>query len=520
MKNHKTQPEILHLFDTAGCSYFQQHGAGLLLTHRNPHVGSLLVSERSVFYLNILYRLLLFKRDYELEPLYEDIFNGVLSAQQGLSQAYDQTYDRDQFRSDLNRLEQWDLVDFRIEKQRLRGYRDNRKRKFRYRLKNEALHLLEWLEQRCLDDIQHRGNDTRDLLGETRGSLGELLRLLHSFKTDADGREEIARRILFQLFKAGDLGQEISTGLADLNGRLLFFLVQNYQIDQVRALIVEIDAYVDTFLKQTYSLRQEILPLLDRLQQDKNRSKLLSCHEIMEAERLRTPNLLQTRRNINVAAIPERLQLFFEEQGGLDQLLQRINNSAMHVWQKLRSHLRELERKNNRIQDIRRRMEELAGLADDQCATDFINTLLAQSQNRFDPNYWDEVEKAEPPAPKKRTAARATFPKQYLRKKKTTGKAVESMDEARLKALRQWIADTIPFDDTGTGALSRSEFHSFDDFPKVIELARAGLLADGKRLSRIDYQLTTGQRQIMQAVDDFSLCCPEMALHSTTSGKS
>ncbi len=153
MKNHNAQPEILHFFDTDGRSYFQQHGAGLLLADRNAHVGSLLVSERSFFYLNILYRLLLFKRDYELEPLYEDIYNGVLSAQQGLTPAYDQ----DQFRSDLNRLEQWDLVDFRIEKQRLRGYRDNRKRKFRYRLKNEAVHLLEWLEQRCLDDIQHRG---------------------------------------------------------------------------------------------------------------------------------------------------------------------------------------------------------------------------------------------------------------------------------------------------------------------------------------------------------------------------
>ena len=93
------------------------------------------------------------------------------------------------------------------------------------------------------------------------------------------------------------------------------------------------------------------------------------------------------------------------------------------------------------------------------------------------------------------------------------------MDEARLKALRQWIADTIPFDETGTGALSKAKFLNFDDFSKVIELARAGLLADGKRLSRIDYQLTPQHWQILQAVNDFSLCCPEMALNSTKSGK-
>jgi hypothetical protein len=238
----------------------------------------------------------------------------------------------------------------------------------------------------------------------------------------------------------------------------------------------------------------------------------------METERLRTPNLLQTRRNINIAVIPERLQLFFEEQGGLDQLLQRINHSSIHVWQKLRSHLRELERKNNRIQDIRRRVEELAGLAENNPAQSFINNLLAQPQNRFDPNYWDEVEKAEPPAPRKRTAARAQFPKQYLRKKKVTGRAVESMDEARLKALSLWIADRIPFDETGTGALSRAEFDSFNDFTKVIELARAGILSDGKRLSRLDYRLSTKQHQILQAVKEFALCCPEMQLFSTKPG--
>ncbi len=93
------------------------------------------------------------------------------------------------------------------------------------------------------------------------------------------------------------------------------------------------------------------------------------------------------------------------------------------------------------------------------------------------------------------------------------------MDEARLKALRQWITDTIPFDETGTRALSKAEFHDFDDFSNVIELARAGLLADGKRLSRIDYRLTARQGQIMQAVNDFSLRCPGMALNSTKSDK-
>ncbi len=512
MKTTNQRHDIQSLLGNEGFSYFQQSGAATLLTRRNLQVGSLLTSERAVFYINILYRMLLFKRDYELEPLYDDIYNGVQAAQTILFQEYNQ----DQFRSDLNQLNRWELVDYRIEKQRLRGYRDNRKRKFRYRLKSEAVHFLEWLEQRCLDDVQNQGNDTRDLLGETRGSLGELLRLLHSFKSKGQGQEDAARRVLFQLFRTGDLCQEISAGLADFNGRLLFFLVQHYQIDEVRKLILEIESYVETFLKQTYSLRGEILPLLNRLQQEQNLNKTLSCQQIMEAERLRTPNLLQSRRNINISVIPKNLHLFFEEQGGLDRLLQRINTSSMHVWQKLRSHLRELERKNNRLQDIRHRIEELASLPPNNCGLEFMNELLSQSRNRFDPHYWDNIEKAEPPQPRKRLAAKTVFPKQYLRKKKAAGKVVESMDEARLKMLKEWIQAKISFDPTGTGLLSTAEFDCFEDFVRVIELARAGLLADGKRLARLDYVLSTEEQRILQSLAEQSLRCPELRISPLT----
>ncbi|WP_419174431.1 hypothetical protein [Desulfosediminicola sp.] len=488
--------------------YFHQHGSTALLAKRNVHTGSLLTSERAAFYLNILYRILLFKRDYELEPLYDDIYNGVHPAQITL----DQNYSQDQFRSDIRQLALWDLVDFRIEKQRLRGYRDNRKRKFRYRLKSEAIHFLEWLEQRCLDDMQSRGNDTRDLLGETRGCLGELLRLLHSFKSGGEEQEDTARRVLFQLFKAGDLCQEISASLADFNGRLLFFLIQHYQIEEVRKLILEIDSYVETFLKQTYSLRVEIVPFLERLLKGQNANKIMECHQIMEAERLRTPNLLQSRRNINISSIPENLLLFFKEQGGLERLLQRINNSSMHVWQKLRSHLRELERKNNRLQDIRYRIEELARLPENDCTLEFITELLSQPQNSFDPNYWDNIEKAEPPEPRKRMAGKTSFPKQYLSRKKTTGKPVASMDETRLKMLLEWIQQKIPVDDDNRRILSAADFDCFEDFIRVIELARAGLLADGKRLARLEFALNPEDQRILLSMAEQSLCCPEMVV--------
>jgi len=347
-----------------------------------------------------------------------------------------------------------------------------------------------------------------------RGSLGELLRLLHLFKPDIQtNQEDIARRVLFQLFKAGDLCQEITTSLADLNGRLLFFLVKRYNIDEVRGLIKEIDRYVETFLKQTYNLRQEILPLLTRLSKENTLKKLIHCHEVLENERLQTPNLLQTRRNIQLSTIPKSLFTFFAEQGGLDRSLHRINSSSMQVWQKLRSHLRELERKNNRLQDIGYRIKEIATLPEETTAHAFLNELLAQPGCTFDSNYWDQVEKAEPPKPKKRIGGRTHFPKTYLGRKKQLGdKPVQSMDEARLTLLRKWLQEFFLIGKTGHSLLSTGDFDSFDDFLKLVELAKAGLLNDGKRLANIDYILQPEQRNVLLTIADQSLRHPDMTI--------
>ena len=166
-------------------------------------------------------------------------------------------------------------------------------------------------------------------------------------------------------------------------------------------------------------------------------------------------------------------------------------------------------------------MEELATLAEDDCAQVFMNDLLSQPRNRFDPNYWDNIEKAEPPEPRKPVSKTAAFPKQFLSRKKASGKVVESMDEARLKMLKEWIQQKILCNDKNPGLLSAAEFDCFEDFARIIELARAGLLADGKRLARLDYTLTPEEQRILLSIAEQSLRCPEMVVtpQSTASEK-
>lgn len=504
------QQEIITLFTSSALSFFQAGGVEELLVHRNKNIGSLLKAERGSTYFAILYRMLLFKREYELEPLYDDIFRSVEDVLSGEGTVYDQS----RFRTDMDQLAEWKLLSFRIEKQRLRGYRDNRKRKFRYRLSEEAIHFLEWLEQRFLDDFQSSSNDTRDLLGEMRGTLGELLRLLHSFRPAADGagESELARRVLFQIFKASDLCQEITTNLADFNGRLLLFLAKRYAIEEVRQLVQEVDSYVETFLKQAHGLSHEIVPLLERLRQEKNILKLSRCSEVMEEERLRTPNLLQTRRDANLMAIPGRLQSFFSARGSLEQLLHRINSSSLHVWQKLRSHLRELERKNNKLQDIGARIQEMAQLESSQPTPLFFTELFAQPLASFDLNYWDQYEKADPPEPRKRLGKKASFPKQYLSPKAVGDKPIQSMDEARMERLREWLEKNFSHGSEQESPLSTGRFTQFDDAVKIMDLAGAGLLAGGKRLDRIGCRVSAEEYAVLVRIGERTLRCPEFQI--------
>jgi len=328
---------------------FEQGMAADMITRRNAALGNLFTAERAPVYVTILYRMLLFKREHELEPLYEDIYQEILPPLEILD---GREYTTDRFRSDLDQLADWKLVSSRIEKQRLRGYRDNRKRKFRFRLSDEAASLLRWLEERLQDDLEERGSDARDLLGEVRGTLGELLRLLHGLRPKNPGQAENCRRIIFQLGKADDLCQEVTTGLIDLNGRLSAFLLRRYEAEEVRDILAELDIYVQVFLQQAFALRREIMPLLHRLQKKSMQEKIHFAFTVMEKEREKAPHLLRVRREASGLVIMERLERFFTEQGGLDHLLRRINTSSLQVWQKLRSHLQELERKKSSFRGL------------------------------------------------------------------------------------------------------------------------------------------------------------------------
>lgn len=490
---------------------FSQGAAVELVRRRNPALGSLLTSERSGFYIQILYRLLLFRRAHELEPLHDDIHEAVREAQSRLAGGV--AYTDELFNQDMRQLKDWGVIEERMERERLRGYRDTRKRKFRYRLKQETMAFLLWLEERLQDDLEEKENDARSLLEEIVGTQNELLRLLHKFHPAQAGDQE-ARRILFQLARLEAMTLEINTALSDFNARLLLFMQQRYDIVESQQILREIDKYLHGFLGQMLRLRQELFPSLDALGQEKLTIKIQRCEEIMEAERRQTPHLLKSPRHQQpLSTLPARLLPFYADDGVMDQLCHRINASSLEVWKRLRAHLRELERKNHRLEDLHDRLIEIAALPDDAVPHRFLCELLAPARMLVDMNYWDDVEKATPPQPRRTTDRQTREIRHYLPPKTAGDRPVQSMDEARLESLRVWLATKVePAGMDGSIKVSDGAYDGFDDLPRILELAKAGLLADGRRLGRIQRSLTPEELAVSIEVDAYRMTFREMVL--------
>ena len=242
-------------------------------------------------------------------------------------------------------------------------------------------------------------------------------------------------------------------------------------------------------MSQIFSLRREILPLINRLLLDKNQGKIELCFAIMEEERLQAPHLLQGAIGASRQGIAERLRSFYIEDGKLDLLHQRIGTSVIKVWQKLRSHLRELERKNNRLADLGNRIGEIAGLPAAAVPDRFMSELLAPANMYGDMHYWDSYQKADPPEPRKKISPKQAYAKTYLKPKKLTDKPIQTMSEARLTELEKWLHEKIIVG-AGSARVSTGKVEDHDDFSKIMELAQSGFLNEGRRLASIGCQLS------------------------------
>ena len=496
------------LFAVDGKTAYEEGAAAQLVTRRNGQLGNLLNAERGVFYVQILYGLLRFRRAHELEPLHDDLFAAVQPAQAAISE--DGVYDAERFREDMAALLEWKLLAQRIELERLRGYRDARRKKFRYSLSDEALAFLEWLEERLRDELEERGTDTRNLLETVCSGLRELSRVLYRAQT-ANAQEGDARRVLFQLGNLDGLTHAVSDDLGALNARMYGFVLRPYTVAEARQILRELELFVEAFLRQIHALRGEILELLEKVQGERAQEKVRVCLEEMEAERRQAPHLLRRMADpATTVRVTAMLAEFYREDGTLDILCRRINATATSVWRKLHLHLRELERKNHRLEDLRARIAEIAALPQETVPGAFLFELLAPAQHYTDPQYWDERQKADPPQPRRNSERRGERAPTPLPRKAGADGPVRTMEQKRLALLREWLAAKVITPAQASALLADGKFDAFADLLRTMELVKAGQLGHGRKLGDIGYHLQQVDGQMTLAADDCTLALPAL----------
>jgi len=238
----------------------------------------------------------------------------------------------------------------------------------------------------------------------------------------------------------------------------------------------------------------------------------------MEEERREAPHLLRRMQDpASILRIPANLHDFYSEDGSLDLLCRRISATTTNVWRKLHLHLRELERKNHRLEDLRSRISEIALLPSDAVPNQFMFELIAPAQISTDAQYWDEYEMADPPQPRRESLRQAEPARIPIPVKDRHQGPVRTLEQKHLAMLREWLDNKIITPEQADAIITDQCFNSFDDLNRVIELVKAGKLGRGRKLESIDYLLNELGNRIELKADGFLLSIPTVSISRRSS---
>ena len=422
---------------------FEEGAAPVLLRGQHAPVASVLLAERANAYVTVLYGLLLLRRAHELEPLHEDLYRRLAPAQA----ARGEPYEPEQFAQDMTQLLEWGCVARRTEPLKIRGYKDIRREKYRYRLSEDAIALLEWLEERLAALLEGRTQDSRDLLTDVLGQLKEIERIAERWRKD-ERAEDMPRRAVYLLTRIDDTVQAITDELLSFSAGMVAFASRPYEFDALRTILGWLERYVTVYLARIEQLRGEIQERLDRLTQPRFRQALRECQAELERERELAPLSLRAG---GVMRSPDELldaqRPFFEHRGQLAQLCARIDDSSRGVLRKMYRHLRELERRSALLQDLRARIREVAGLAadgPDPRLGAFLNALVASAHGRFARRRPPARDRVQPPMPRAtQTPRREGDTSRPLRPKRASPETVRILRAKRAVELGVWLEEVV-----------------------------------------------------------------------------
>lgn len=453
-----------------------------LLKHRNRNLGAMFAAELAEDYLRILYVLLQFRRDHELEVLWDVLFQSVLELSP--VSCCGEPFNSARFDLALNQLDTWGIISKRLEKTRLRSYKDVRRDRFRYSLPDETAAFLLWLEERRENDLLPREDDSINLLEFILNSFKLISR---SLKTS----EEHFSTVVFALGDVQEKNARLSRNLSRITVHLGEFLLRVYTPDEAREIVSGLDVYFKHYLEQLFKLRNLILRELENLRLPDNTAQLARCFELFAAEQQKLPRLMRigTQHDTPEQQLHQLLE-YYRRGGRVDNLCGVVHDNAMKVLGKLTSYLKELERRSNRLEFINLRLLELAGQPEHFEAPGFLREFLHSAAAPLDMNDSDEFQKAEPPPPRTGSGAKRTPPKVFARTLPCSEKQVETHEEMRMRLLAEFLRKRYP----ESGSLDAVRLAG-GEFAQIAQLLKYGLLGNGKMLEKIGKSLMVDQAE-------------------------
>ncbi len=445
-------------------------------------LGSLVASERARVYLIILSAMAEFRAEHELEPLNDDLYVRV-------SEMLGESYDVVVFQRDIHQLKEWGLLQDRIEKERLRGYRDNRRAKYRLFPVPQTMAFLGWIGDGLLH-AEEGWDDARSHFDALIGVLNAVSRNINRTST-AMLTDEIAENLIGGLLRASVITHDIAELLTRLNLRLLRFADKLTPDEETETLLEELRAFLNRYLRQLSARRAETMAHLSKLTAQMYQKRWQGAEQRLRQIEQRASRVF---RRIHLTETPQtellRLMRFYESGGQLDALCRRISKSVRNVWGRLYRELRETRRRSHRLEDLDLLFKAMAYQSDQACVAavrDLIRPLVCLR----DAQVWDEdTLKACPPSPPERGESKAcarqrpTLPP----KPKTAERPISSRQE-RLKELAQWMKNR----GLGVGELHLKP-EEVEDFHKLFELYCAGILQQGRDLRNAPFALKLVQR--------------------------
>lgn len=425
-------------------------------------------------YLTLLYALMLFRRRHELAPLHEDLYDRVRPSVEAHTGS---PYDPGSFASDMKQLVDWGCVRKDIEAARIRGYRDRSRENFRYALTRDAVSFLEWLEARLEDRVRGNVQDGRELLLDLVARLQEILKVVlksRSSRLDADS----ARRLLY-LLEAVDEGMDLIVGdLTSLRAEMHAFARGLAPQEDLKKVVARLEKYVAHYLRRMRDLGVKAYIAARRLAQSSRRNALRQARDTLEEERIFRRQGPRHPDEILDAALP-----FLKPEGQLAEACSRVDGMASEVVRRVQRHLRDIEARNFRLEELRARLAQMAALPEeDPRPAAYLKALVAFAHFRHDPHPDPEGGKARPPEPRRSYLWSPRGEPSPVRAKRPVRAFFEGQ-EAKRQTLREYVQETL-LKGRREGFLSEASLHPGDDPLGWLAVAKARYLGAGRELRR------------------------------------